>query len=140
MAISASWATRMVIDALRGKNTKVALMDGFTQEDAQSVWADVQSFEVAGSGYTPGGLAAPLDVWFNAENRSVDILCPSIPFGLLGVASIDAAVFYDDTGNPLTSRILAADTFAGGGLGVAGNEFTYVPGEALLSLSIESEL
>lgn len=131
MSVYLSWATRMAVDALRGKHVRLALLVGYTQDPAHRVWADISSFEVSGSGYVSGGKPVVLDAYLLDQVVTVD--CSPVDFGLLGVPSADTAVFYDDTGNPSTSQLLAADTFAP--VVIAGTNFTYVPGGLGLTLA-----
>lgn len=136
MSIYVEYATRMVDESLRGRNWKAAILDGYSYSSSHTTFADVEGSEVSGSGYT-GGKVAVLDVIADYTLETIDITSAPIPFGLLGIESANAVVFYDDTGNSSTSRLLAVDVFEEGGLTVDGHEFTYIPvGGVVLTLSL----
>jgi hypothetical protein len=127
MSVYLSFAARMAIDSIRNRNVKCAILNDYSQEFEHRVWADIMGFEVAGSGYPSGGKSVVLDVYESSFDMTVPVTCSPVQFGLLGVESANAVVFYDDTGDPNTSALMAADVFEEGGVEISGTNFTYFP-------------
>lgn len=93
---------------------------------------------MAGSGYTAGGKSVVLDVLTVLSAGEVHVTCAPILFGVLGVPAASGIVFYDDTGDPDTSRLLGADEFASAF--VDGAEFNYYPfGGVVFSLAVDAD-
>jgi len=132
MSAYTNWVYTTVNDALTGATVKAMLLGkdtggtDYVQDNAtQSFRADVTAFEVAGTGYTAGGVAVT-GLTITAPG-DVHLIVDDIDFGTLTltVDSISAVVLYVDTGDPATDVLIAADVFPAVALGGADN-FTYV--------------
>lgn len=138
MALYPYAATLMVRRFLHGRNWKAALLTEYVQDPDHKVFADVQGWEVSGSGYTSGGKNVTIEADFDSAGNKVVLVCPDVHFGFIGVPTTGAIVFYDDTGDASTSELLLTDNF-GEEIAVDGY-FFYAPNEAeLTNLLIENE-
>jgi hypothetical protein len=97
-----------LLDHLSGETIKVALLGpSYVPNDAHEFYSDVSAAEIAPvTGYTTGGQAlANLTI----NGGVVDADNPS--WSIAGAIQVQYAVFYIDSGDPSTSRLLSFHRF-----------------------------
>lgn len=115
----------MVSDYFTGVTLKAMLVgSGFTfDKDAHNFRDDVTS-EVAGTGYTAGGVTlSGVTVTQDAANDRVKLDAADADFGTLTVSGITQIVVYISTGSAATDRIVSVHTFTSAS--PSGVNFTY---------------
>jgi len=134
MAVYADWLLDQVNDWLAGKTIKVmAVTSGYAQNQAASHRSDITA-EVSGTGYTAGGVTAT-GVAASVSAGQLVITSDDIDFGAVTLTDIAGVIYYEDSGDPATDRLIVADTFAG--IAVTDPEtFVYHPDPAGLVVGV----
>lgn len=140
MAVYSRFLISTMQNALANRRWRAALLvDAYEQNvDAESVWAQIQGYEIHGPGYVAGGIPISLEVGYDPDSDTV-LVGPSedqIDFGVLSAEDIGALVIYSWTGVPATSQLLVVDVFDSA-MTADGQEFIYyAPPEGLIPLTI----
>lgn len=106
-ATKAPQALDAAFDAAWGAATlKVMLTSGYTFDPDTHVFKSSVTGEVAGTGYTAGGMAVPSGAWsYDAATNTFKITGNAAVWSASSITA-DGAVFYLDTGVAATSPIL----------------------------------
>lgn len=120
MSTYLTWLTDTYSSALSGVSAKVMLLGQsdisgalYAQDVAHGYRADVSEFEVAGDGYSTGGVAVTgLAVTGDDTNEWVRIDFDDVDFGDMTLTTdVIAVVLYVDTGNAATDILIGAEIF-----------------------------
>lgn len=117
--------------ALAAGTPKVMLLDDtFTPNQDTFDFINDATGEVAGTGYTAGGVPLTMSVLLNTGTNTATLDADDIADGTFSVSCRWGAV-YVDTGTPATSPVIAYIDFSGGGnttlTGIAWNASGIVP-------------
>ena len=125
--IYSGFATDLLQAYFTSKTVKALLVAGYTPAGEEFL-ADINALgvEVVDAGYTAGGVALTgVSYAWDDTDSTVRLHADDVTFGpFTGQPQIDWVIFYVDTGDPATSRLVAAD--AESGVPLAGQSVTYV--------------
>lgn len=93
---------------LTGKTVKALLVTTGHVDSADLSFRSDITYELVASGYTPGGVVAA-NVGVTYASGAVAISCDDLDFGTFDATGLVGLVFYVDTADPATDRLLWTD-------------------------------
>lgn len=130
MAQYGGFITDLLNAYLTGKTVKALLVAStYAQDvDAHNFVSDISTSEIATTGYTAGGVTlTSVAVTYDTDTDQARLTCADLAFGTFtdGLTSIGGPVFYIDSGDPTTSRLICADMSGSPFDVAAGDSCTY---------------
>lgn len=112
MSVQGPWVAEILTQYLSGKSVKALALTSAHSVDMSTEFRDEIGGELADGGYPAGGVAVGgLSVDWDDVEQTVLVSCDLVNFGSVTADDVSGVVFYVNSGDPATDRVMWTDLF-----------------------------